>query len=104
MRILKIMDGFITNSSSSSNTIVLALRKGVKLEEMLEMLGLSSEYASRFDREHSSVTKRLKWKIDDGYLDANIYDLQQEYDILIARIITYGFGDWVDDVDHSDFR
>jgi len=39
MKIIKIIDGFITNSSSSGVGIILALQKGVGLVEILKKLG-----------------------------------------------------------------
>lgn len=104
MRILKIVDGFVTNSSSSGNTILLALKKGKKLGEMLEKIGLSSEFTDRFEEEHGLDDSYLNDWVEDDYLDLNIYDLQEDYDILKALIITHGFGGEIEDVDHSDFR
>ncbi|MFX0019470.1 MAG: hypothetical protein ACFFAF_12175 [Candidatus Hermodarchaeota archaeon] len=104
MKILKIIDGFVTNSSSVGTTIVAILKKGKNLGEMLEKIGLSSEFTARFDDKHGLNESILKWWIEDDYLDPNIYDLREEYEILQALIITYGYNGEVDDVDHSDFR
>lgn len=39
MRILKIIDGFITNSSTQSTTILFAVKKGVELDEIFHKIG-----------------------------------------------------------------
>lgn len=49
---MKIVDGFVTNSSSVGTTIVVALKRGKDLREMLEKIGLSSEFSSRFEDEY----------------------------------------------------
>ena len=104
MRILKIVDGFVTNSSSSGTTILLALKKGKKLGNILEKLGLSAEFVNRFKDEYRNNESDLAYWVEEGYLDSNIYDLTEIYDILRARIITHAFGGEIDDIDHSDFR
>lgn len=104
IRILKIIDGFVTNSSSVGTTIVVALIKGKDLGEMLEKIGLSSEFSSRFEDEYGFNEDTLNGWVKDDFLDSNIYDLQEDYEILQAIIITYGFGGEIEDVDYSDFR
>lgn len=102
------MDGFITNSSSYSSVIIIAaLRKGVKLKKMLEKIGLPPDYASFFHEKRFSAEELIKRYIENGYLDANIYDLQNDYDILTAHTVnialTFG-GDREDDIYYSDFH
>ncbi len=103
MKILKIIDGHITNSSTISTTVIVALKKGKSLSEMLEKIGLSSEFTSRFD-EYGSYDEELDRWIDKGYIDSNIFDLKDTYEVLQAEIITDGFGDAYDREDRSDFR
>ncbi|MFX1344104.1 MAG: leucine-rich repeat domain-containing protein [Promethearchaeota archaeon] len=103
MKIIKFIDGFITNSSSVGTTIVVALKKGLDLGEMLEKIGLSAEFASRFEDKYGTNEISLDWCVKDGILDSNIYDLH-DYEILLGHITTHGFGGEIEDVDHSEFR
>ena len=68
MRILKIIDGYVTNSSSSGVTIVVALKKGKKLGDILEKIGLSSEFAYRFDEDNFTIDEELTRIIGNGIL------------------------------------
>ena len=103
MKVLKIIDGYITNSSTISTTVIVALKRGKSLSEMLEKIGLSPRFTSRFD-EYGSYGENLDRWIDKGYIDSNIFDLKDTYEVLQAEIITDGFGDAYNMEDHSDFR
>ena len=44
MKILKIFDGFITNSSTDSATILLAVKKGKELKKLIKELELPEDF------------------------------------------------------------
>ncbi len=94
----------MTNSSSVGTTIVVALKKGKDLGEMLENIGLSSDFTLRFEDKYGFNEDELKRWVEDDFLDTNIYDLQEDYELLQAYITTHGYGGEIEDVDHSDFR
>ncbi len=104
MKIIRVIDGFITNSSTISTTVIVALKKGKNLAEMLAKLGLSSKYTSRFDEYGSYDEDLAYWVENKEYIDPNIFDLKETYEILQAGIITDGFGDAYDMEDRSSFR
>ncbi|MFW9867035.1 MAG: hypothetical protein ACFFEN_13145 [Candidatus Thorarchaeota archaeon] len=80
MRIIKITDGFVTNSSSYNGTMVLATRKNMDLKDILPMVGIpSSEYY---------VFNKYK----DEY-DIEIEDLIEEYNIFEVSRVIYAYGD-----------
>ncbi len=48
MKILKIIDGFITNSSTNTTTLLLAIEKNEDLLKLLESIGLPADYPLDF--------------------------------------------------------
>lgn len=86
MKILKIIDGFITNSSSSSATILIALRKGKDLKEIAKKVGMYTQLPESF----YDFTEKLG---DIKDWDIEVDHLTDEYDLMINYILTYSFGD-----------
>ena len=90
MRIIKIIDGFISNSSSSGVIIIIALKKGESFKETLRYYDVpfsESEIHSYFG------------EVNDNEVDHYIYDhgveiehLTDEFDILYAGIEYYKDG------------
>lgn len=90
--------------------IAVALKKGVNLGDMLEKIGLSSEYKDRFVLQSIPGTpyyspSYLSQAIKGGYFNENIFEFQKEYDILFRQITTDSFHDaYATKIDRSDFR
>ncbi|TKJ18693.1 MAG: hypothetical protein CEE43_17420 [Promethearchaeota archaeon Loki_b32] len=87
MRIIRIMDGFVTNSSSDSATIIIALRKGRDLVEAMKKIGVPSDLPENF----YNFTDNLEY-IEDYEIE--IDHLTDEYDILINDILTMDSDDF----------
>lgn len=90
MRILKLINGFVTNSSSSSAPVILAGKKGKKLEDLFNELGISSGLTYHF-RKDEGVINRYKLEVND---------LKESYEFYIAYICLYDWGDgdlWEDE-------
>ncbi len=105
MRILKIADGFITNSSSANALVILALRKGKELAAMLEKLGIPGMDAYRFDDSDDIISDL----IEDNEIDKCVKDLMQDYDLLASFICIGAYGDDLESVgyedgEHTEFR
>jgi len=84
MRIIKITDGFLTNSSSYNGTMVLATRKDKDLKDILPKLGIPSSESYFFK------------KYKDEY-DIKIDDLTDEYNLFeVSRVIS-AYGDDYDE-------
>ncbi|MFX1478499.1 MAG: hypothetical protein ACFFCI_10225, partial [Promethearchaeota archaeon] len=78
---------------------------GKDLGEMLQKMGLSPDFKERFGDWHGyTPAERLEWQVKGGYVDPIIYELQDEYEVLVAYITTDAFGGEIQDIDHSDFR
>ncbi len=86
MRILKIIDGFVTNSSSDSAAIIIALRKGKSLEDIIKKIGVPVHLPKDF----YNFEPNLEY-IEDYEIE--IDHLTDEYDILINYICTASWGD-----------
>ena len=99
MKILKITDGFVTNSSSQSMTVILAKLKGKDLGDLFEKLRISRHFASNFyvdvhEIEEIDYEDYLENIIENIEFD----DLTDEYHILICH---YLISSWQDDI-HFD--
>ncbi len=81
MRIIKITEGFVTNSSSYSGYCVIAARKGRDIKILLGKIGLG-EFVSRF----SSLEDPEDYEIEFD-------DLIDEYEILEASALLAAYGD-----------
>lgn len=75
----------MTNSSSDSAIIIIALRKGKCLEEIMRNIGIPAHLPEDFDAFGED---------DLGYTDGiEIDHLIDEYDILVNEIFTAQWGD-----------
>lgn len=79
MRIIKISDGFVTNSSTASGVMLVAVRKGKDLKRLIEKLGIPDEFSDRFEDPN------------DNYVETD--DLEDEYDILEASVLIWANED-----------
>ncbi len=83
MKIIKITDGFITNSSSFSGTMLIAVKKGRDLKTLLGRIGIPANYSDRFEEIED----------EDYYEDIEFDDLTDEYEILEASAVLAAYGD-----------
>ncbi len=85
MKIIKITDGFVTNSSSFSGTMLIAVKKGKDLKSLLSRIGIPAKFLDRFG----------KIEYEEDYSDSGIEydDLTDEYDILEASALLACYGD-----------
>ncbi len=60
VRILKISDGFVTNSSSVSATVLIAARKGKDLGVLFSQIGLSSDWVNKFYNDIDGIKEWFK--------------------------------------------
>lgn len=88
MRILKIIDGFVTNSSSDSAAILIALRKGKSLKEVMKNVGIPAHLPEEFygfnQEDIDNITEDYEIEVDH---------LTDEYDIMMNYITTISWGD-----------
>ncbi len=95
MRILKIVDAFITNSSSDFMVIVVAIRKTkdllLELENVCTKLGISNKYIPEFDEGLESFYGEVDHLID-------------EYDFYFSEPTTYSWGDEYYNMPGAEFR
>ncbi len=88
MRILKIIDGFVTNSSSDSAAILIALRKDKSLKEVMKDVGIPSHLPEEFydfnQEDIDDITEDYEIEVDH---------LTDEYDIMMNYITTLSWGD-----------
>ena len=82
MKILKLIDGFITNSSSSGVIIIIALQKGKSFKEIINKLGKPAHLPSDFFYFEDYLTSDYFEDDEDLELD----HLTDEYDILYESI------------------
>ncbi len=83
MRIIKITEGFVTNSSAYSGVILVAVRKGKDLKSLLPRIGIPSKYFDRFGG----------IEYEESYSEIEFDDLTDEYDILEASALIAAYGD-----------
>ena len=86
MKRIKILDGFITNSSSISATILLAVRKDKDLGVLFTQIGLSKEWENEFKNDMNEIKD---WFEDSIEFD----DLLDEYDLYLMDYCTASWGD-----------
>ncbi len=86
MKILKIIDDFVTNSSSDSATILIALRKGKELKEIVKKLGIPIHLPKDFYDFSEDVDY-----IEDCEIEVD--HLTDEYYILVNSFCTASWGD-----------
>ena len=86
MKIFKIIDGFVTNSSSDSAAIIIALRKGKSLEQIMKKVGMPVHLPKDFYDFNEDIEY-----IED--YDIEIDHLTDEYNIMMNYICTASWGD-----------
>jgi len=86
MKIIKINDGFVTNSSTDSALIIIALRKGKDLKEIMRKIGIPDNLPEEF-YDFTEDSELLMDIIEDEQLE--IDHLTDEYDILLNDILTF---------------
>lgn len=97
MRILKIMDGFITNSSTNTTTILLAVKKGRDLQQIFKKLGFKEELPQDFFK-FKDDEGEIKW-LTKGHNEKLEY-LLRDFNLFINKYDDYGFAD--EDMDRED--
>lgn len=85
MRILEINDGFITNSSSASTTMLIAVKKGKDIFELLRILRIPDAEIENFMHDMNEINEWLE--------DIEYDDLLDEYDLYMANFIVASWGD-----------
>ena len=91
MKIIKIMDGFVTNSSSCCAVLLIAVRKGMHLEKALRRVGLSKKWVKEFKLVENFQDEREY----EGLLvpeDIEFDDLLDEYDLYAMEYTIYADG------------
>lgn len=81
LKIIKITEGFVTNSSSYSGYAVIAARKGKDIKSLLKKIDLG-DFISRF--------KSLE---HPDYFNIEYDDLLDDYNILEASVLLAAYGD-----------
>ncbi|MBD3211609.1 MAG: hypothetical protein GF311_03295 [Candidatus Lokiarchaeota archaeon] len=89
MRIIKVINGFVTNSSSSSAPVILAVREGKDLNELFSEYGIPEHFANYFYQDNGTPER---YKIEAA-------DLEKDYNFYYASICVtdWGEGDLVPD-------
>lgn len=85
MKIIKITEGFVTNSSSYSGAMLVAVKKGKDLKPLLTRIGIPASFSDRFGN--------IQYEEDYGYSGIEYDDLTDEYDLLEASALLAAYGD-----------
>ena len=85
MKILKILDGFVTNSSSVSAVLLIAVRKERDLGDALQETGLSRDWVNEFENDMEEII--------DWFENIEFDDLLDEYDLYLMNYLTASWGD-----------
>ena len=85
MKILKITEGFVTNSSSYSGSMLIAVKKGKDFKDLLQRIGIPEKYSDRFGE--------IEYKEDYSDSGVEYDDLIDEYDLLEASALLAAYGD-----------
>jgi hypothetical protein len=85
LKIIKITDGFVTNSSSFSGVMLIAVKKGKDLKTLLPMIGIPAKFHERF--------YEVKYEEDYDDLKVEYDDLTDEYYVLEASALLAAYGD-----------
>lgn len=85
MKIIKITEGFVTNSSSYSGVMLIGVKKGKELRMLLPKIGIPAKFHDRFG----------EIEYEEDYEDSGIEydDLTDEYEILEASALLAAYGD-----------
>ena len=103
MRILKIANGFITNSSSMGADVIIAVKKGQNLKKIFKKLGIH-KYVSNCFKEHPEIFEKIKANRESKHKFEifKINHLIEEYDFLYASFLLGTYGDDSLEVDDDD--
>lgn len=85
MKIIKLTEGFVTNSSSYSGSMLIAIKKGKDLKSLLKRIGIPAEYAERFGE--------IEYEDDYSRSGIEYDDLKDEYELLEASALLAAYGD-----------
>lgn len=88
MKIIKITEGFVTNSSSDSAAIIIAVRKDKSLKEIMKKVGIPSHLPEGF---YDFDQEDIDDYIEDCEMEVD--HLTDEYDIMKNYITTMSWGD-----------
>lgn len=88
MKILKITEGFVTNSSSDSAAIIIAVRKDKSLKEIMKKVGIPIHLPEDF---YDFSQEDIDDVVEDYELEVD--HLTDEYDIMMNYITTVSWGD-----------
>ena len=88
MKMLKILDGFVTNSSSCYHVIILAARKGKELKDIFRRIGLSSKWVEEFSKIEREELKKTSDK-PYGYPHSPSWKDEVEYEDLLDEYDFY---------------
>lgn len=85
MKIIRIIDNFVSNSSSAGTTILLAVKKGKDFSSLMRSLGIP-------DSEIEDYIKDLD-EIHEYFKDVEYDDLLDEYDLKMGNFTVASWGD-----------
>lgn len=98
MKIIKIVDGFVTNSSSDSATIIIALRKGKDLKKIMKEIGIPAHLPLDFDGFTDDAVEEY---IEENNLEVD--HLTDEYDVLVTNVGIECWGDTIYQIPKEEF-
>ena len=79
-----IFDDLVPNSSPYRGVLLVAIKNGSNLEQLLEQIGIPAKYSNRFKK--FNIVKDY-WSVDDyPYEEIEFDDLTDNYWILEARV------------------
>ena len=99
MRILKITDGFVTNSSSANALVIIAYKKDKDLAELLEKIGIPGYQSRWLENDREWIQESL---IEEGMSIDQIEKYRKDYELLLYCPAIEVYGDC--EVDETELR